>query len=155
MFPPMTDIRITTATEKDLSFIVELQRRFSNQLGFLPEMAIRDYLKHKLVLIARQNDWPAGYLLGHSTSRQRAALATIVQAAVPLDAQRQSIGSHLEAAWTTMVLRDGATDTSLRVREDLEATKFWRALGYHEVHRTDGTNARRRPVLTMQRPLIV
>ena len=44
---------VEIATEKDLQLIVELQKRFSNQIGFIPRPGLEQHLKKDRVLLCK------------------------------------------------------------------------------------------------------
>ena len=93
---PTPKVGHAIATERDASFVLDLQKKFSDALGFLPAAAVRNYVESGRVLIGKENDDHAGYVLGRGALRYDPRIAPITQAAVRMDARasiRPSPGS--------------------------------------------------------------
>lgn len=151
---PNGDGKLSIATPADLPFIADLQKRFSNQLGFLPHQALAEYVDGGRVLLARENGEPAAYLL---RPRRLASIPTcvpLVQTAVCLDAQRRAIGLQLVDAAATAARVDGKLSLQAWCRADIDAVHFWTAAGFIAVAQRRTSNARRQPLILFRRSLV-
>lgn len=144
-------IRIATAA--DLTFVLHLQRKFSNQVGFLPTPAVEQYLAKTAITIATENGEPAGYLLGNHALSWQPLLRPITQAAVCFDAQRRRHGLQLIHTVEADAIAAGQLGLQANCREDLDANAFWRAAGFVAICRLKPDNARGRPVIVWRKPL--
>lgn len=126
---PTTDVvtllptHVRTAVVADLAFLDDLQNRNRHALGFLPWSALASYLAKARVLIAEENNDPAGYFLTLPSGK-------IVQAAVDFDARRR----HLATALLTRCLA-GLAHLHLPYAgcwcaDDLDANAFWQESGF-------------------------
>lgn len=140
------------ATARELCFIRDLQRRFSSQLGFLPTAALEQYLAWGQVLVSRENGDAAGAIVFRPGLRCQPTTASIVQAAVCMDAQRRQHGLDLLSA-TLSRLPTTTEVVQCWCAEELEANEFWLAAGFRRVAvRTPG-NTRRRRLLLWRLPM--
>jgi len=126
-------------------------KKFSGELGFLPKMAMEEYLKRGCIDFAQENDDDAGYLLIRPM-RDRSKLS-IVQAAVCTDAQRRHIGLAL--------VNDAICKRAAGVRivqswcaSDIEAVNFWTAAGFVEICREERGNSRKREMILFRKALV-
>lgn len=131
--------------------VMELQKKFSNQLGFLPGKAIDFYLDEQLVGIALENAEPCGYVLGRPSMKYQPLIRPITQAAVFMDAQRRHHGLALVAAVCRRAVDARQLVVQARVAIDIEAVEFWTAAGFEDVHVEDPGNARARKIVTFRR----
>jgi hypothetical protein len=113
----------------DLKWIDSLQKKQSRELGFLPWKALEGKIKLGQVLIAMCIGKPAGYLIAADRYMKRDELGLITQmnvdplyrgqlvAAALLQAQfdRSAYGCKLYSCWCA---------------QDLEANRFWEAMGF-------------------------
>jgi N-acetylglutamate synthase-like GNAT family acetyltransferase len=146
-----TTTKIEIATDQDLQTILELQRRFSNQLGFIPAPALRQHLETGNILRADENDCAAGYLLHRRMTRQK-FVHQIAQTAIFQDAQRRHHGLALLRAIETTTKAD---ILQAWCAADIEANTFWRAAGFICIGRRAAKNARGRELLLWRRPLTI
>jgi hypothetical protein len=137
-------IRIATPREK--LFILDLARKFSNQLGFIPAVALDWYLDNALITEVMENDTPAGYLLGRPSLRWNRAIRPITQAAVCFDAQRRHLGLALIAHAQVQALAAGQIAIQANCREGIDANEFWLAAGFQLICKLDPNNARGKAV---------
>jgi len=118
---------IRPATAADMLFIKSLQKRYTNQLGFLPTAALAEYIKSGRILLNDVNGQEAGYVLWRPAAAGNYTGISIIQAAVCQDAQRLHVGrgmiDHLRSTHTVGVL-------GCWCATDLEANSFWQALGF-------------------------
>jgi GNAT superfamily N-acetyltransferase len=144
---------VTLATTAQLSFLLDLQKKFSNQLGFLPRQAIQEYVDTRRVLIARENGEPAGYLLAPRRLASLPHVVPLVQTAIAFDAQRRGLGLLLVDVVTAWAISDGRSMLQAWCRADLTANDFWRSAGFFPVAQRRTPNARRQPLILWRRPL--
>lgn len=144
---------LRTASTADLSFVLDLQKRFSNQLGFLPRQAIEQYLATGRVTIATDNGEATGYVLGRPSLRCAPGVQPIVQTAVHLDAQRQAAGRQLIEHVAAEARASGRRLLQAWCRVDLEANAFWSACGFTAIGIRRPNNARRQPLILWRRQI--
>jgi hypothetical protein len=129
------DFRI--AADADLCYIVSLEHRNKESLGFLPTMAISERIAKRTVILGRLNGDPFGYLLYDGRGRD----VNVLQACIQYDARRRLYGASLYqwalALWQPDFVR-------LKCAADLEANLFWRSMGLACVAVVDGGTRRRR-----------
>jgi GNAT superfamily N-acetyltransferase len=149
---PAEPVTTRRAMLRDIPFLLDLARRESENLGFLPagtyEGAVSRTAQH-----ARPNDrlWVAEVnadLVGfmYATPGDVGGTLKVVQVCMRPDARRFAYASALVAeaeAHATALQRMGV---GLRVATDIDATLFWDALGY-QVRDVVRGGARRQRVL--------
>jgi len=134
---------------KDLTWVIHLQRVFSNQLGFVPKLSLRDALGRREILVPWVNAEPAGYVYSRVLEQQRWT-RSIVQAAVPMDLQRCGVG----LATVDYLSRTAAEDVvQAWCREDLVACLFWSSLGFYPVVARSAVTARGKGMVCWRKPL--
>lgn len=143
-------IYIRAAREDDLKFIDHLQKKFSFQVGFMPLVWLAGYLRNGPVLMAFENDQPAGYLLGKAGYNRSPQDAIIYQAAIDYDAQRSHIGTELTEHFIDL-LPDRITRISLWCAQDIDANLFWEALGFTALAYRQGSDSTQRFHIFWQR----
>jgi N-acetylglutamate synthase-like GNAT family acetyltransferase len=148
-----TNNPIRLATPADLLFIEDLQRKFSNEVGFIPREATRNYLEMRCVKVIEENGLPAGLVLGREALRWNIAMRPIFQAAVDFTAQRRHLGLELVAAHARAARAAGQVALQACCREGIDANAFWHAAGFEEICRLDPSNARRRQVIVWRQQL--
>jgi N-acetylglutamate synthase-like GNAT family acetyltransferase len=144
---------VRIATSADASFVCDLQRRYSNELGFLPTMAVNWYIDNGRVLLRQLNGQEAGYLLGRSHLRCQPWVAPLTQTAISFDAQLRDLGRSLVEHAAVTAAADGRSILQAWCRVDLQANEFWRALGFTAVGIRRPNNQRQQPLLLWRRPL--
>lgn len=150
--PNLPEIR--TATPADLRYVLDLAKRHTNEIGFLPRQAYQNLIAMRRVHLALENDEPAGMILGRDALRWCIAMRPITQAAIQYDAQRRHHGLALVTQAAADASAAGQVALQACCREGLEANKFWRIAGFVEICRLDPTNARNRKVICWRKPLI-
>ena len=118
---------ITRATPRDLAYVVDLQKRHANALGFIPRAALEEKIDRGRIWLARENGEPAGYLHHGSLARPE---VRIFQAAIQYDARRRHMGLALVDDLVRRAEHAGARGVSLRCLSFLEANQFWDAAGF-------------------------
>ena len=132
---PRLPARITVATDRDLNYVISLQRRFADQLGFLTKQTIVEYIGRNQIWIEHENDQPCGYLIfaTHKCRPQFVRDPTtlrIYQTAIQLDAQRELHGTSITKALQKYAQRLKFRRIHLWCASDLPAIKFWNDIGY-------------------------
>lgn len=141
------------AQPRHLKFLADLQKKFSNQLGFLPTAALQWYVEQKRVGIAFENGDPAGYVLGRTHFRYQPLMRPITQAAVYMDAQRRQHGLALVNRVCEQAAAAGQRAVQAACAEDLESNAFWRALDFQVIDLQQPDNARGRKIVIWRKPL--
>ena len=120
---------IREARPGDWSFLDHLQRKHHEAIGFLSRAALREAIGRRRVLLALENDEPAGYLYGAAPYQRREDVAIIFQAAICYDTRRRLLGTALVEAFTARLSTE-VTQLCLWCASDLDANLFWSALGF-------------------------
>jgi N-acetylglutamate synthase-like GNAT family acetyltransferase len=144
---------ITIAKARDLKFIVHLQQKFSNQLGFLPVQALIEYVDNGWVGVAHENGEPCGYVLGRPAYKYQPLLRPITQTAVAMDAQRRKHGLALLDRLHLRAIAAGQQAMQATCRADLEANDFWSAAGFEPICELTPDNARQQPLIVWRKLL--
>jgi GNAT superfamily N-acetyltransferase len=118
---------IRSAMPRDLGFLVNLLKRNSGALGFLPRAAILEKVLKRHVRLAVLDGMPAGYLIHGSLAREE---VRVFQAAVRGDARRRHLGRALVEDLVRRATLAGARAISLRCLDDLNANAFWQSSGF-------------------------
>lgn len=147
-------MEIRTATQTDLTFVRDLQRRFSNQIGFIPPAATQREIEWGHVFHAALNDDDAGFLLIQPALSGQRTTAAIIQAAVRMDAQRQKIGLTLVEAIARKAHAAGSHILQCCCRADLEANLFWEAAGFVAAATRQGGKSYGEKIILWRKPLI-
>lgn len=137
----------------DLPFLIDLQKKNSAALGYLPAMALKWYADHRMVLLAKENEEPAGYILGRPSLRFNRAICPIYQAAVAFDAQRRHHGLALLERLEAIARGRGQLALQANCASDLEANEFWAAAGFRPIVCMTPDNARGRDLICWRKPL--
>jgi ribosomal protein S18 acetylase RimI-like enzyme len=158
--PPAVHLSITAdrpavriASTADMSFVLSLQRRFSNELGFLPSAAIDWYISHGRVTLSDVNDQDAGYLLGRAALRSQPWTRPLTQTAVCMDAQRRDTGRSLVEQAAVDATAAGQHLLQAWCRIDIPAMAFWRSIGFSAVAIRRPPTTRGHPLILYRRPL--
>jgi len=141
---------VRAATAADLSFVVDMQRRWSNALGFLPKCCHERYIAAGHVLIVEENGLSAGFLNYTVTSK---GLVRVPQVAIDDALLRTSIGSLLLRHITTAARRGHCSAIRLTSRSDLAANLFWPKVGFKFTCLTRPKSTRGLPLLEWTLPL--
>lgn len=141
---------VYTATAADLNFVLDLQRRWSNALGFLPKCCHERYINAGQVLIVLDNGLRAGYLNYTVTPR---GLVRLPQVAVDASLLRSAIGSLLMRQITTAARRGHCEAIRLTSRSDLGCNLFWPTAGFFFSCLTRPNSTRGYPLLEWTLPL--
>jgi N-acetylglutamate synthase-like GNAT family acetyltransferase len=144
---------LAVATPADLKFVDWLQHKFSRSLGFLPNAALEVNLAKGNVTLARENEDNAGYLLVRPVLSWQPKLASIVQAAVCMDAQRRHLGLALLLKIEEEARARGQLGLQANCAIGVDANEFWAAAGFKPIaHMTPATKSGRE-IICWRKPL--
>jgi hypothetical protein len=152
--PAPSPDRLIVGSAKHKKLVMELQKKFSNQLGFLPGVAIDFYLENGHTGIALENGEPCGYVLGRPSFRFNRQIRPITQAAVFMDAQRRHHGLALIAATCRRAAEAGQLAVQATCRADIDAVDFWSAAGFMPIATVAPETARRKELIVFRRCLV-
>jgi hypothetical protein len=124
---------IVRATAADLAYVVHLQKRHGDALGFIPRAALEEKIGRGQIWLATENDEPAGYLHHGSLAVPE---VRIFQAAIQYDARRRHLGMALVRDFVGRATTAGAQGVSLRCLSFLDANAFWKELDF-DLHATE------------------
>lgn len=142
------------ARTSDRKYIRALAKKFSEQLGFLPDEAIRNRIDQGCVQICIENGEPAGYLLHAPELASAPHILPIFQAAVQLDAQRRQHGFALVEELQLLAHEQAQTIIQCKCRQELEANAFWEAMGFIAVAIEDTAAVRGQPKIIWRKPIV-
>lgn len=113
--------------DTDLKYLMHLQNRWANNIGFLPRPALERYLRTRQTLIVLENDDPAGYLNWTFT---RKGLVRIIQVAIEPELLRTTLGTKVMRHIERAAVRGKCSALRLSSRTNLPANQFWPQLGF-------------------------
>jgi N-acetylglutamate synthase-like GNAT family acetyltransferase len=145
--------QIRIAKPNDLEFILDLAKKHTNQIGFIPRQATETYLAWRQIAIAMENDQPAGYLLHKHNVGDLPGVTAIHQAAICYDLRRRHLGMELVAHVRMRAALAGNAMLQLWCRGDIEANEFWRAAGFEAMGLRDGGTGRDIPHILWRIPV--
>jgi hypothetical protein len=145
--PP--DRTIHTATTRDLAFVIQQQRDWSSELGFLPTVTHRRYIEKGQVLIIRERGQPAGFC---NWTLTRHGLLRIPQVAIHHDLLRLGIGSDM-IRHLTIASRNHASIIRLTSRAELPCNQFWPTIGFASTSTFTPNTTRGHPLIEWTLPL--
>lgn len=129
----MTETNIRAATLADLRFVDDLRAREWEAVGFIP-MSRYEAVVHGeggRLFVAEQNDELCGFLYATTGF----PLVSVTQIAVEEDARRVEIGRALMERLVEEATAVNRLGLRSRVAVDLEAHKFYQALGFEALCR--------------------
>jgi L-amino acid N-acyltransferase YncA len=147
--PPVMVGRMNT-----VDFIVGLQRKFTDAVGFLPRAAVEEFVAAGRFVVAQENDEDVGAVLWRPRLRCMPECASIVQAMVFLDAQRREHGRRLVDAVCSEAAVEGRLMVGCWCAADLAAVEFWESAGFRPVGLRPGGARRSRALILFRRSLL-
>ncbi len=137
----------------DLDFIAGLARTETDALGFIPRPALQRRIIEpgRYIIIANRHGRPRGYLL-HGPPRWGKPLH-IYQACVEPDYRLRTYARRAVQQLEIQARPSGATELALRCAADLEAVRFWTAIGFDLQYTGIGGRERQRLVHHFARPI--
>lgn len=145
--------KIRVAKAADLRFVVALQRRFTNELGFLPAVALAEWIARGHVHLVEENGDPAGYVVSRPRVNSARWCRPLTQVAVSMDAQRRHLGLALVDHVAERARTELLEAMQCWVAADIEAVDFFQAANFSTVAIRRPLNARQRPLILMRRSL--
>jgi GNAT superfamily N-acetyltransferase len=127
------DVRI--ARPCDLSFVMDVSKRETYAIGFIPRFAMQRKIELGRILLGQENDCEAGFL--HYGSF-RAPEVRIFQSAIRYDARRRGLALAMVESLVSTCRANGNVAISLRCLEELEANAFWEAAGFVRIAQEPG-----------------
>ena len=137
--------RIILAKPEDLPFILDLSRKHSEAVGWIPAEGMEQYMRWRLVTMAILNDQPAGYLLCKHDVKDLPSVTQVHQACVCYDVRLRKLGLSLVRKVELAAATAGNGVMQLWCAADLEANDFWKAAGFSAWALREGGEARGRP----------
>lgn len=144
---------VRPADVSDLDLVVDLQRKFSDHLGFIPRTAVESLLLARSALITTQNGQPAGAILYKPTLRHDPRALPILQAAVYRDAARRHHGLSMIEQLAMIARQEGRSMLQCWAAADLPDLDFWTAAGFERIVTREGGSRRGRDLILYRRPL--
>ncbi len=121
---------IQKATLADLKYLDDLRKKNGDAVGFIPlqryEMEVNGDRKGSIYLSFDNND-PTGFIYATHSGR---GSTHIIQVAIQEDARLMERATLLVDAVVADGQKRNSWLTTLRCADDLEAGKFWKALGF-------------------------
>lgn len=132
-----------------IKYLLHLQSRNTNSIGYLPKPALQAYHDRGEILVAEENSEPAGYLLFRSPRNYKRATENtvslkIIQACIQFDARRIKHATQLVHNAEILARRHGLTTITLWCGSDLAANAFWIDIGFKHTGTRLGGEGRRR-----------
>lgn len=142
---------IRPARSTDLAYLVQLQKRWSNAVGFLPRVAFIRYIDEHKILLVSENGQPAGYL---TWSIRRDGMLHIPQVAIEPELLRTTLGTRLIHRIEKAATAGSCSVVRLRSRSDLSANSFWPTVGFSLTATIARPTARGLPLLEWTKCLL-
>jgi len=112
----------------DTDYVVNLLKKNYNGLGFIPKPRIEQYVKNNQVFFEYEGGLKSGYcIIGSGKGKT----LKIYQHCIEAELRRLKHGKELFKKIEFEAKKKGYEHIHLRVRENLEANKFWEALGFN------------------------
>jgi hypothetical protein len=127
-------------SKSTIDFVVDLQRRESNALGFLPRSRYEKHLACDRLVVQTANGQRVGFLAWGLND----GFASIHQVCTTLDARRWRFALMMVIRLVAKLERLRCFNVRLRCAMDLEARYFWQALGFDLVSVVPGGRGRGR-----------
>lgn len=109
-----------------VKYVVDLARKNSEAISFIPKPRLEEYADSGQLLIETENDDPCGFLIFGNTF----PILKIYQACIQYDARRIYHGFNLLRRLIIYAEHYGFTAISLYCADDLEANQFWQSAGF-------------------------
>ncbi len=118
---------VKLAVDNDLFYVVNLQKQWTNAVGFLPKAALQRYIHADQCLVARVNGQHAGYI---NWCCRPDGLLTVPQVAISPELLRSSLGSAIITTLKQAAVHGGCSHLRLKSRSDLDCNQFWPQHGF-------------------------
>jgi N-acetylglutamate synthase-like GNAT family acetyltransferase len=120
------DFTTRSATLADLTYIDHLQRKNAEELAFFPKQVFEREVENQRIILAELNSEPCGYVYHGAFG----VICRIHQACIQYDLRGQLYGAALVRDLTTRCQSFETATIKLRCGSDIEANKFWQAMGF-------------------------
>lgn len=132
-----------------LDYIVDLSRKNSEAIGFIPRPKLEKYIESSQVAVELENGDPCGFLVWGSGW----PILRIYQTCIQYDARKLEHGAALVAKIESVAAKRGCSAVSLWCASDLDANSFWSAMGYRMAGEKNGGSKRGRQLIRWQKLL--
>ena len=136
------DFITRSAQISDLSYIDHLQRRNAEELAFYPKVVFEREIPIGRVMLAELNGEPCGYLYHGAFG----PTCKIHQACIQYDLRGQLYGAALVRDLIALCNAANTSSITLRCGSDIDANKFWMAMGFYCETITQGGVRRMRDI---------
>lgn len=113
--------------KSDTDYVVNLLKKNYTGLGFIPQPRIEEYVKNNQVFFEYEGGLKSGYCIVGSG---KGKTLKIYQHCIEAELRRLKHGKELFKKIEHEARKRGYEHIHLRVRENLEANKFWKAIGF-------------------------
>ena len=128
----------------DLAYVLDLQKHWSQNVGFLPRAAFKRYLKKGQIILVNEGGLNAGYLIW--TFRPD-GLVRLPQVAISPELLRSTLGTRMMRSLIRSALKNNCSVIRLCSRSDLPANKFWPDFGFKPTAVTARPSTRGLPII--------
>jgi N-acetylglutamate synthase-like GNAT family acetyltransferase len=142
---PLIDVR--PATIHDLPFIRSLQAEYSNQLGFLSDTALHQYITSQSITIAEYAGRPAAYLAGRPALKWQPLLRPITQIATLPIYHGRGLAAALIRNHTAAAITAGQLGLQAICRATLPANHLFQAMHFKHICFLAPGSARKQPLI--------
>jgi hypothetical protein len=136
------DFITRSAQLSDLSYIDHLQRKNAEELAFYPKVVFEREIPLGRVMLAELNSEPCGYLYHGAFG----TTCKIHQACIQYDLRGQLYGAALVRDLIALCNSANTSSITLRCGSDIDANKFWMAMGFYCETITQGGVRRMRDI---------
>lgn len=133
-----------------LTYIDFLQKKNAESLSFYPKQVFEREKEKGRLFLGMLNGQPCGYIYVGAQGNA----VKCHQVCIQYDARLQMYGAALVSALEEYASDGNATAVSLRCGFDIDANKFWKALGYEVVAIVDGGVRRMRKINIWRKQLL-
>jgi GNAT superfamily N-acetyltransferase len=133
-----------------LVYVDQLQKKNAESLSFYPKQVFEREKEKGRLFLGLLNGQPCGYIYVGA----QGTTVKCHQVCIQYDARLRMYGAALVSALETYAAEGNATSVSLRCGFDIDANKFWKALGYEVVAIVDGGVRRMRKINVWRKQLL-
>ena len=133
-----------------LVYVDQLQKKNAESLSFYPKQVFEREKEKGRLFLGLLNGQPCGYIYVGA----QGTTVKCHQVCIQYDARLRMYGASLVSALETYAAEGNATSVSLRCGFDIDANKFWKALGYEVVAIVDGGVRRMRKINVWRKQLL-
>lgn len=146
----MMDFVVVQDHPQMLVYIDSLQKKNAESLSFYPQQVFEREKEKGRLFLGILNGQPCGYIYAGAQS----TTVKCHQVCIQYDARLRQYGAALVSALEEYACQGNATAVSLRCGFDIDANKFWKALGYEVVAIVDGGVRRMRKINVWRKQLL-